>query len=653
MLIISYVLLSIIVYFRLAGRKFYGVLSFSTIIWIGLLFVITEVLSLFDSISSATIALSWSIVIFLEIFVLIKCYSSAKIRKISLWNSVCQTLNNDPLAGVLIVILAFLLLRSTWVAVYTVANNWDSMTYHLARIIYWLKHGNVNYFDTRNIRQLVSPVLAEYINLHVIALTGNDIFVNLVQNLSGYLCVVFVYGLIRELGCGKKTALFGGILLLSMNAFSGESVTTQVDVFASMLLLAVSLLLVQMKDKKIELNHSLIFNYLLIGIGGGLIFIAKNNVALSAGIIALMIILVRLFSKDKPITVSIICLIAISAATAIVAPTFLRNYTLTGDIFASAYVGGIAIATKSRRLILLNMLKNFGNIAVNDHNASLLYFMVEGVGKLLGFDIDNPQISYGGYAYRLSYNLHHDYAGGSIVAMFIVLGLVIAVIYLFRKYKGINQFISMILILQFLVSIAVVRWQPWVVRLLLPSLALVIPGVVYFLNRVKNDVTEYCHSNAPKMLFLIMPILAILVCIGASDESYIYLKKPAVENLTGVSSRFDLYFYYRKDLAVYLDRICAAIRESPHSKLGIYSGGDSWQYPVLYTFYKETEQIENVVLQDAENPDERAQLSPGYSPDVIAVIDIKLDATKRYICNGSLYECIHALDIWSVWKKIE
>lgn len=657
---ISYALLPTIMYLRPAGRKFYNVFSVSTVVWLGLLFVITEGLSLFNLISTAAVAVSWSIVIAVEaaVLALIRKPGFMKGGGLSIRDSktLYQSFNGDLLFGALLVITALLLLRSTWVAVFTVPNNYDSMTYHLPRIIYWLKHGNVNYFDTVDSRLCVSPVLGEYINLHIIALAGNDVFVNMVQNASGYLCVVYIYGIIRELGCGRKTALTGGLMMLSMNIFSAEAVSTQVDVFASMLLLAVSLLLIQTKDKKIAINRRVILYYLLIGVGGGLIFIAKNNSAVSAGIVALMVILIRLFSKDRFIDVGIICLIAISAASAIVAPTFLRNYSLSGDILAMDYMGGIAIGSLSPRLVVVNMVKNFGSVAVNDHNVSWLHYIVHGFGRLMGVDVDNPLISFNGLIYNnwTGYTLHMDRASASIMAMLIVLSSILAVLFFFTKKRTMNYLISMMLLFQFFVSIAIIRWQPWVVRLLLPSLALVIPGVVYLLYMVKAEITERCHSSVAEMLISFMLILTVFVCIGSSQESYLFLKKPAMKNLTGESSRFDLYFYYSLDPIPY-NELCEAISGTSYDKLGIYLVGGLWRYPVLYTLYKETEEIEEVVLQNAEDSAEKGPLNPEYSPDVIAVIGKPVDAAKKYMCNGSLYECIYSYDggDYSAWIKVE
>jgi len=39
-------------------------------------------------------------------------------------------------------------------------NNWDSLTYHMSRIMYWLSNENLNHFPTHILRHLYQPPFA-------------------------------------------------------------------------------------------------------------------------------------------------------------------------------------------------------------------------------------------------------------------------------------------------------------------------------------------------------------------------------------------------------------------------------------------------------------------------------------------------------------
>ena len=78
--------------------------------------------------------------------------------------------------------------------------NWDSMTYHLPRIAYWAQNRSVEHYATNCVRQVSSPVLAEFVNLHVYVLSrGHDWFFNLLQGMSYLTNAVLVGAIAKKL----------------------------------------------------------------------------------------------------------------------------------------------------------------------------------------------------------------------------------------------------------------------------------------------------------------------------------------------------------------------------------------------------------------------------------------------------------------------
>jgi hypothetical protein len=81
----------------------------------------------------------------------------------------------DYISILLFFVICLILLCSTYFAITTAPNVYDSMTYHLPRIMFWIEHRSVEYYMSNALRQLWIPAYPEYINLHVLLLTNNDI----------------------------------------------------------------------------------------------------------------------------------------------------------------------------------------------------------------------------------------------------------------------------------------------------------------------------------------------------------------------------------------------------------------------------------------------------------------------------------------------
>lgn len=125
-------------------------------------------------------------------------------------------------------------------AIATNPYNWDSMTYHLARLFHWAQNQSVNYYATWIDRQVASPVGAAYGNLHVYILSGRrDIFVNLLQCCSYLTNGVLVFYIAKKLGCAVKYCYIALISFYTMPIAFAEALTTQVDNFSALWMLAV------------------------------------------------------------------------------------------------------------------------------------------------------------------------------------------------------------------------------------------------------------------------------------------------------------------------------------------------------------------------------------------------------------------------------
>ena len=206
-------------------------LPYTVIVFYSFLFLETEILSLFQGIDEKSIFIVWCAFLFancLCIFFLRK--------KISLVLNKLRNLNKTAI--ICIVIFAIFLLIVGILAYRTVPYNWDSMTYHLPRVVHWAQNRSISHFATGYYMQVQAPVFAEYIQLNVYEISGkNDSFLNMMQYSSYVLGFIMVYLICRKMNIQKKWSLFAGGLFLTMPISFAESMTTQNDLVTCLFLL--------------------------------------------------------------------------------------------------------------------------------------------------------------------------------------------------------------------------------------------------------------------------------------------------------------------------------------------------------------------------------------------------------------------------------
>jgi hypothetical protein len=83
-------------------------------------------------------------------------------------------------------------------------SNYDSMTYHLARVMHWMQDHSLVYYPTPITRQLYQPPWSEFAILNLQLLSGGDRLAFAVQWTSFALCLVGVWSIAGRLGANVR-----------------------------------------------------------------------------------------------------------------------------------------------------------------------------------------------------------------------------------------------------------------------------------------------------------------------------------------------------------------------------------------------------------------------------------------------------------------
>lgn len=522
-------------------------------------------------------------------------------------------------------------------ALFTVPYNYDSMTYHLARIGYWIDHGNVNYYVTNIDRQLFSPVLAEYNLLPVMLLTGSDILLNLQQFLFMLLAAYYIFKIAEMIGTKRIFAVFASFAYLTMPLTITQAVTTQNDLSAGLffLLFLYELLWFVQKDRltenllplgrrekgtgigKKEHKSNALFAEKCIrtGMCVGFAFLMKVSVCASLVMFMPWLLVVCVRRRDRLVSLLQAGMLAGAAMLVTVSETLIRTYQACGSLIAETTSGDIMVATKNVSYIIVNILKNY-SLLITQHFWTWLngfvYRIAIRVGALLHVEVNNIAISYHGFDFITYLNTgddmySHDRTSSAFVSYLALAAgvmLVIAIVRLvyaeiMRKAEKIGKsgkvgksrkqntnalpFLGRKVSVGFVISawlsfgfiMALLRWQPWGSRLMYPALTVTVIASAHMLD-------VFCEKLKKKEIVLLpLALLSILLCISPLQ----YNMQEAVHYLEdGCKNRIAHYFVHNDRSDAY-EELMEEARRIGAKDVAVVISGDGYDYPLWKMFH--------------------------------------------------------------------
>ena len=140
----------------------------------------------------------------------------------------------SPLTALFLAVAVTVLAYELLLALTVPANNWDSLTYHLARAAAWAQHGGIFWIPNAPTGRLNEfQPLAEQEILYLLVATGSGALFALPQYLAELAILVAVYGIARRLGFEVRAAACSAFLLATFTLVALEATTAQNDLVAA------------------------------------------------------------------------------------------------------------------------------------------------------------------------------------------------------------------------------------------------------------------------------------------------------------------------------------------------------------------------------------------------------------------------------------
>jgi hypothetical protein len=530
--------------------------------------VITEILSTFNLITYGWLVVFWSVVLLGStsfVIILMK-----RQRLVVLSPFLRLPFHAIPLLAGLVLIVTL----TGVTAFLSPPNNWDSLVYHMSRVVHWIQDRNVSFYPTHSIRQLYANPWAEFAIMHLQILSGGDRFANFVQWFSMIGCLIGVSLLAKQFGGDLQTQLFAAVFAGTIPMGILQSSSTQTDYAVSFWLLCFVYFSISLiRQGQIHWPYALVAGFSL-----GLALLTKQIsyiFVVSFVVWAGYSFLRRFrFKSWKPALLIGVACVALNFGQ------YARNFSLFGSPIYPRAQNFESIDRNindviSPSSILSNITRNIGlhlgtpswrvNSGIND--------TIEKFHQFLNIDINDPRTTDPTRKFQVpqpSLQLHEDYAGNLLH-----LSLILGAGFLFFISKEIRRSRVLLsylvcLLSGFLLFCALVKWFPYNSRYQLPLFVLASPFVGAVLSKTLNKKVNVTIAFA--LLVAALP----WVLLNRSRSLLGLLGNPSVWN----HSRSEEYFNNRPDVRDAYLKAAYFLKSNKCGQIGLDIGyANDWEYP--------------------------------------------------------------------------
>ncbi|MCD4813008.1 glycosyltransferase family 39 protein [bacterium] len=576
--------------------------------------LLTEISSLVGLFNFTGLIIGWSI---LNLVVLIILYK----KRLNVFLFATRFPSLTSIEWLFLIAAALIIILTGFLAIYAPPNNWDSMTYHLARIGHWIQNESIAHYPTHILRQLYQPPAAEYIVAQLMILSGNDFFANSVQWLAMIGSVVAASLIAKQLNINRIGQIITAVFVATIPMGILQSTSTQNDYVLAFFLLCLLYFMIEAIKKEewvIGLWASLAFAVAILTKGTAFLY--------TLPIMAIFGIILTIKLKKKAILLLAISLLPVMLISG---GHYFRNHQTFGHVLGK-HETSYNNEEYNMNTFVSNGIRNTAMhlATTNPKIDNMTKFNIEKLFMKFNIPWNDPKTTWPGSKFRIYSELtkHEDYAGNFFhTVLIIILVLVVIIYYIFiRKQDRLWLYYLISGISMFAIFCFYLKWQPWHSRLQLPIFVVFTPILAFALSKIKIQWILY-----------IVPVLLLY-------QSIPYLLENQTRPLTEKNSIFQHsreFNYFNNRSAIrqeYLD-VVEFIKNSNVQNIGAVFGQDSWEYPIWRMLYNNNDKItlEHVAVTNESIKNKKAH-SKNEMKSII--IEIPVRTEENPIINNAVYQ---------------
>ncbi len=471
-------------------------------------------------------------------------------------------------------------LFATFVAVFVQGvvyppNNWDSMTYHLGRVVHWVSNQNIEAYPTHIYRQIWQPPLSELWLAQVCMLGGSDLYANTVQLFFLIASLACIVSMAKEMGVNRNAIVLSLIFVATTPEIILQGSSTQNDVTAAFFVLCV------VRYCYALYRHASIVNAVWLGLSIGLAFYTKGSTYVF--ILPLLSVLSYFLAKAHPRSqwLGVVTKLGIVAVIALVLNLgyYSRNMELSGSplgrndarLFNERY---------SPSTVLIGITQNLALHCGIDPIAKPAMVFVIDLHKWLGETLGDPAINYSGEKFSITHWNHHEDSASNPLQLVVVF-LALAFLVIRRKKIAVETTVLYLLVVaEFIVFCVALKWQPWNSRLHTPIFMMAaLPTCAILVSAFKKNAA---------LTWATYTIIGLCVILSgrviALNQTRPFVNNKWTMKVNPSSDRASKMFINQPEVQLeyfHLKRLIDRHRDS----LGLIINEDTWEYPLFDDIY--------------------------------------------------------------------
>lgn len=490
---------------------------------------------------------------------------------------------------------------------------WDSMTYHMSRVMHWWQNHSILPYYTSIPRQVELSPFAELVILHQYVLSESDILANLVQWVAFAGSIILSSAIARSIGGGYASQVGAAVFIATLPMGILQASSTQNDLVIAFWVLCIAFQYLAWRKSPSWSNA------LLFGLMVGLAILTKGT----GYIYALPFVSAFAFrSCIKPRALLPKAMISGLFAILIFSPYMYFLYVSTGEIFGKT--GKMTMVRQPGVGTLLTIAS--GNILSNNiirvNNAAKLQ---QRFSKAMGNPESNADITHFGLPFSFFHlGYHEDYAQNFIHMPLMLLAVAVV---LLLGGNDVRRYCCL-----WVAAVAIfcllIRWQPWITRLQISMFVLAAPIFGRLMEMINRRVITlvvvailFIFAIRPSLYNMTRPLLPTLS---------IDVHGTHILDRSWNRNRNRLYFMTLPDLHDVYYKQVGFLASADINSVGVVIGGDSWEYPlwsILKSFRRELPKIYHVPAP-MERLDSPVFNNPpwgeGKWPDAIFVLGVRM-----------------------------